>query len=467
MANFNIFETAVSALNANSKALSVSAQNIANANTPGYSRQRVVIQANQAQVIGGLEFGRGASVTNVERVFNNFAELRLRDTASMQSESRLSSESLSQVSTLFNELNNEGLSSYLTNLFNSFQDIANDPQASGPRQDALSKAAILIDRFHSLSQGLKDVRSSIDDQIGDRIDKINTLASEIYELNQRIDQSQDALTLKDQRNQKLKELSELTDVSTVENESGLFQVYIANGMLLVSESGTATLSTLPDGANAGLVDILYTPQSGAASTDISSRFQKGALKGLLDVRDTTIPGYQSDLDELAYRLSGAVNTLHLTGYDLDGNTNQRFFTNLATSTDAAASISLDPVVDGFPRAIAASGVAGSVPGANDLALQLAALKSSSVAFTAGSTTFGAFYGNLIAQVGSDNRSAQASSQFADDIYLQAYSQREQISGVSMDEEQANLIKYQAAFQAASRLVSIANNLLDTLVNLGK
>ncbi|MBF0492341.1 MAG: flagellar hook-associated protein FlgK [Deltaproteobacteria bacterium] len=467
MADFNVFETAISALNANAKALSVASQNIANANTPGYSRQRVVIQSNESQIVGGIEIGRGASVTSVERVVDNFAELRLRDTSSTQSESKVTSDSIAQAGTLFNELSSDGLSTYLSNFFSSFQDVANDPQASGARQDLLSKASIMVDRFHSLSQGLKDIRTSLDTQIKDNVDKINTLAQDIYKLNQKINDAPDALTLKDERNAKVQELSGLTDVSTVENGSGTFQVYIANGMLLVNDTGTATLSTLPNAGNAGLSDINFTPSPGAASTNISSRFQTGAIKGLMDVRDTNIPAYQSNLDELAYRLSGAVNTLHTTGYDLDGNHNQRFFTNLASSTDAAASIALDPVVDGHPRAIAASGSSGGVPGGNDMALQLSALSSSNVAFGSGSTTFGAFYGNLLAQVGSDGKSAQSNAQFSDDVFQQAQAQRDQISGVSMDEEQTNLLKYQAAFQAASRLVSIASTLFDTLINLGK
>ncbi|EKD42164.1 MAG: hypothetical protein ACD_73C00294G0002 [uncultured bacterium] len=136
------------------------------------------------------------------------------------------------------------------------------------------------------------------------------------------------------------------------------------------------------------------------------------------------------------------------------------------SSHAASLISLDSAVDGTPDSIAASDSSADLPGGNAIAISLAGLQSDLLSFSSGTTTFAGFYGDLLANIGSDSRSAQNKSEFAQSVFQQAELQRERISGVSLEEEQLNLIKYQTAFQAASRLVSVAADILKTLVELG-
>ncbi len=465
--NFTIFESAVSALGANSQALSVASQNIANVNTPGYSRERILLRSAQSQVIGGIELGRGVEVRDVQRIYDQFTELNLMNAGSSSQEQDVVAQSLKQVETLFNEVGTEGLSSFVTNFLNSFQDLAGDPESITVRQNVLNKAGIVIDRFNTLSQGLKDIRESIDGQIKDRVNKINSIAEELYELNGKIiSSSGSALTLRDQRNVKLRELAELTDVTAIDNSDGNFQVYIAGGMLLVNNKGLATLSTSVDNNNSGLSRIYFQVGSGQAA-DITDQFSTGAIKGFLGVRDTTVPGYQTTLNEFAYELATEVNSLHQVGFDLNGNTGNRFFTNLTSATDAAAIIDFDGAVLNSPNAIAASDTLASIPGGNANALSIASLQSAAITFTTSTTTFTSFYGDYLAEVGSDSANARNLAEFSKNILNQAEVQREQVSGVSLDEEQVNLIRYQAAFQAASKLVSVANNLLDLLVRLGE
>ncbi len=134
---------------------------------------------------------------------------------------------------------------------------------------------------------------------------------------------------------------------------------------------------------------------------------------------------------------------------------------------AASLISLDSAVDDTPNAIAASGSSSDLPGGNSVAVQLASLQASLVSFSSGDTTFAGFYGNILATIGSDSRSYKNRAEFANEVSRQAETQREQISGVSLEEEQLNLIKYQSAFQAASRLVNVASEILQRLVELGQ
>ncbi len=599
MGNFTIFESAVSALGTASQALSVAGQNIANVNTPGYSRQRAVLNSTQPQVIGGIELGRGVEVRQIQRVFDAFAELRLRDAAGQQKETSITASSLNQLEEIFNETGRDGLSTYMTDFFNSFNDLSSDPESVTARQNVLNKAGIMIGQFQKLSESLRNSRDLIDQQIKGTVNQVNYLSAEIYDLNSRIQQSSgDALTLKDERNLRVKELSELIDVTAIENTDGNYQVYTAGGLLLISNKEYATLSTISDSSNDGLVDIRFTVGSGAPS-NVTDRISKGALKGLLDVRDVYIPSYQASLDELAYQVVKEVNDLHTSGYDLDGNALNEFFddnafatqaaitsdlatelkngagqhlrvrvgdvisftgsvggtamsgqsltvtssttlddienalqaalrsvadgtltetaviqadgsiqvtsdathaiTNLQLSisgnslfntaftystpiaaggatassdtievvdlSDAASLISLDAAVDGLPRGIVAASDPLTLPGGNDIALSLAGLQNASITFSSGSTKIGGFYGDLLARVGSDSSSKNKSAEFASSILRQAESQRETISGVSIDDEQIDLIRFQAAFSAASRLVSVANELLQKLVTL--
>ncbi|QQR81090.1 MAG: hypothetical protein IPJ69_02830 [Deltaproteobacteria bacterium] len=442
-----------------------------------------------------------------------------------------------------------------------------------------------------MSQHLVDDRQLIDGDVQDIVTKINTISGEIHDLTIKINSSLgEANSLKDQRTQKVKELSQYIDVNSVETSDSDFQVYVAQGILLVSGLQQSTLSTQVNDNNSGLRDVLLSVGAGTGTT-ITSRINGGELKGLMDVRDTIIPDYQERLNHLAYKIATEVNKVHATGYDLDGDTGNNFFTDLsrqaagtdlatelrktdgttldiaagdsisiggnvgatpiaatisvsstttlaniasslqsalraagsgtetvsvqsngslqvtsgvgaitslslsisgnstfntaytfttpitagggtgsstATSVqadDAATNIALSSDVDGTPRNIAAATTSGTVPGGNANALTLAALKSGNVTFNTGSDTFQKYYGNLLAQIGSDSAGYQSQSDFADSVVRQAEVERERISGVAVEEEQLDLVKYQAAFQAATRLVSVAADLLQSLIQI--
>ncbi|MBI4239274.1 MAG: flagellar hook-associated protein FlgK [Deltaproteobacteria bacterium] len=465
-ATITVFESALSALTANAGGMSVTANNIANVNTPGYARQRVTFASRSPQVSGGIELGRGVELTSVERIFDEFAELRLTNASSDKGETDVGSGNIRQVEALFNEVGQPGLAQYIGDFFNTWSDIANDASERAPRNNTLNKAAILIDRFHQLSQGLKDNRTLLDGDVRDRVSQINNMAEQLADINQRIAAADERtqLTLRDQRTQLVHDLAEYVDVQALETSDGEYQVYIAQGLQLVAGATYGTLSTQVDATNAGLVDVLFAVGS-ATGSDITSRINGGELKGLLDLRDTTIPSYQTQLDELAYELATEFNTVHLTGFGLDGVGARRFFGDLATTVDAAASIALDAAVDGVPNALAAAGAAAQIPAGNSVSLTLAAMQTTSITFTTGSTTFTNFYSGLLATIGSDTSFLKDRAGFAAEVFRQAQVQRERVSGVSLEEEQMLLLKYQSAFQAASRMVGVADQLLQTLVQL--
>ncbi len=590
--SFTVFQSAVSGLQANSQAISIAANNIANVNTPGYSRQEAILQSETPQTIGGVELGRGVRTKLIRRIFDAFAELQLRNAASSRAELDSTASHLKRVEAVLNEVGFDGIASAVSELFNSFGDIANDPESTTARVNALSKATTLVDRFNMISSKLEDSRALIDLDLRDKVNVANGLIEEIYDLNQKISSdSGDALSLRDERMSLTRDLAELIDVNVVETSDGSYQVYGANGMMLVSEKGVGVLSTQADDDNDGHFNILFTVGDSAA-VDITTRIAGGSLKGLVTVRDTEIPDYLDSLNEMAFELARQVNDIHQTGYDLEGNTGNLFFSDLAqvaagtdraimlrnssddllgidvsdtitiqgtvgaafsttmtvseTTTlsdiasamqtairaatgasgtetvvvdtdgsllvtagaaaitnlklvitgnatfntaftfdtpitagggtgdsdtlsvagDAAANLAIDADVDGLPRAIAASDSAGGLPGGNVIATQIGALQSTNVSFSTGSATFVKFYGDLLATIGGQSQSYENRFNFADNIFRQSSIQREQISGVSLEEEQMNLLKYQAAFSATAKLVSVAQEIFDRLVNIG-
>jgi flagellar hook-associated protein 1 FlgK len=464
--NFTVFESAVSALASNSTAISIAAQNIANVNTPGYSRQYAVMSSRAPQNSGGSEVGRGVDIIGVKRIYDAFAESRLRASNSSRGRYSALASNLQQDESVFNEIGKSGLAEYLGAFFNSFGDLANDPTSLTARNSVLSKATILVDRFRSLDQSLRDARRFIDGDVQNAVTQINTLANDIADINNKIRDAtaDESLVFNDQRTVKIKELAEFVDVSVVESEGGDFILYAA-GVPLVSGTNVGTFSLESDAGNDNLNDVVFSVTNGGSETSISDRITSGSLKGFFEVRDSNIPDYMDQLDELAYRLVSTFNTAHNAGYSMAGNTGLDFFQDLGSATDAASLISLDSDVLGLPENLAAAGSAAEAPGGNTVALTLAAFDSTTVTFDSGNYTFVGFYGDFLSTIGAETGSALNQASFSEDIYTQASIARERISGVSLDEEQLDLVKFQSAFEASAKLVQIASDILERLSNL--
>lgn len=464
--NFTVFQSAVSALAANSQALSIAGNNIANVNTPGYSRQVAVLQAKSPQTSGNVELGLGVDVTAVNRTIDSFAEVRLVEATSTSVRYDAESESLQQVAGAFNEIGADGINTFLVNFFNSWQDLSNDATSINSRTNVLNKASTLIDRFHNLANQINDSRGLMDVDIRDRIANINTIADQIGELNNKISAAsgESQLSLRDSRQFLVRELAKQVDVSYVETTEGEFQVYIGGGLQLISGTTVNTMGTEENAGNDGHLDVTLTV-GGAAASVINTRIEDGALKGILDARDTSLPDYLEKLDELAYRIVADVNTAHSAGFNLDSGTGVVFFTALAAIAGSATSIALSAAVTDAPRKLAAASAAAQLPAGNSVARAIGNLKDTDSAFVAGNATYTSFHSDLLATIGNDTASAQANAEFSMQVERQADLQRERSSGVSLEEEQLNLIKYQAAFQAASRLVGVADEILRQLNEL--
>lgn len=589
--NFTVFQSAVTALTANSQALSVTSQNISNINTPGYSRQTVSFESRQPQVIGTIELGLGVEVGKILRSVDSFAELRLQEAKTANGYQESVAENLQSLESIFNELNTAGLAQFMSDFFNSFQEVSADPENITSRLAVLGKAEVLTQHFHSLSDGLDNAKSYIDTSIEDSVTGINELLQQISDLSVSISAAEDGagLVLRDQRELALKDLAHYIDISAIETSDGTFQVYSTNGVQLVNGSTHADLSTSVNIDNDNRLDVNITIGN-SNPTNITDRITDGYLGGLLSVRDDNIKTYERKLDEMAFEMSRQMNTVHNTGYSLDSATGLDFFrdvlTNYAdvsepltqlrnsagnrlgigigdtvtlggtiaptaisgtftvdanstlqdladyvqtrlrvagagtetaavqadgsilvtagataitsltlsitgnsafntvftystpiaisgtgdsgallTATGTAGTIDLSSDVDGIPSGIAGAGSAAELPGGNSNILDILALQTTSFSFSTGTTTFTSFYGDFLSNLGSDSSTSKHSLEFTGGVLQQAQLDRERSSGVSLEEEQINLVKFQAAFQAASQLINVASKLLEILSNL--
>ena len=339
--------------------------------------------------------------------------------------------------------------------------MATNPADLTARTVLLTKADSLTKQLNQASAQLSAQRISLDGQIGSGINDINGLASKIADLNAQIKltevSGQQANDLRDQRGRFLNDLAGLVDISSIEDTSGQVTVFVGVGQLLVTEQTAYKLTGVPDATNGGLLDVRYDGGTGP-NTDITSSISGGRLKGLLDARDTTAAGLQTSLDTLASQLVSQVNTQHRLGYGLDGSTTQDFFTATGTTAGTISMALTDR------QKIAASSTAAGVPGNNVNALALANLQTASVAGL-GNATFQSYYGAMAGSFGATLQGATRDLQGQEILHDQLLAHRAEVSGVSMDEELINLLKYQRAFQAASKLITTSDEMLQTILSL--
>jgi flagellar hook-associated protein 1 FlgK len=451
---YGSLSTALSALFANQQALETSANNVANANTPGFSRQRPVFVPGDPVTVGSLSFGMGVVLEKIQSLRDPLLELRLDQQSQQQGKLDSTLGALQQIQVTFSGTDS-GIGSAVTQFFDSLQQLSTDPSSLSLRQGVLTAAGNLATVFNTSSQNLLTQRANLDLNVTQTVDDINTLTAQIATVNGQITNlenlKEDASAFIDKRTTLMRQLSGLVDVSVIQTEHGI-ALTTSNGTPLVSEATSFPLKTFV--STDGTEHIL------AEGKDITSSLSGGKLGGLIAVRDTTIPGLQSNLDQLAAGLATALNTAHRAGFDLNGNAGGDLFVPPPAGGVGAASALSVAIAD--PALLAAS--SDGTPGSNGNLIVLSAVHDQAV--VAGQKPLD-FYSRLVFQVGSDTANASADLTASSLILQQLEDQRASISGVSLDEEAANIVRYQTAYQAAARVVTTVNSLLDAAVNLGR
>ncbi len=455
--------SAAEALAAQQFALEITQKNIANTNTAGYTRQRAAFTpANPADPLDPST-GSIAPTVSVDSYRDRFTEYRIVEEAQSNGEFEASSRALQQVESLLNENNSQGLQSSLSGFFNSFSSLANSPEDTSLRQQVLSGANVLTSEFHLLYDRIQTIQAAQDRAVADAVKDINSVTQQLAKLNTavaaaRTSNNGDESTLLDQRQQLLEKLSGLIDISYFETETGGLTVTTRQGIALVVADQNNTLQAGP-AASGSLLRIQVEGQ------DITASIQSGSLGGVLKMRDTTLPGYLAKLDELAASLIARVNAQHAQGSDLTGTPGGDFFVPFnpgsgGSMTGAAHAITV-AITDAGK--IAAAGL-GSGPGSNSNAKMLAAIQDEKF-FESGNATAEEFYSHLIHTVGTDMQTADDGLTAQSQVLTQLRNLRDATSGVNMDEEAVNIIRYQKAYEASARLVQVWNTLAEEVINL--
>lgn len=460
-------EIAKKALFTQQAALNNVAHNVANANTEGYSRQRAVMEATYMTPYGGAGFtglglkqlGTGVEVQDIARLRDAFKDMQYRQENSDLGFWEFQADSLQQIESVFNEPSDDGISSVLSEFWDSLEELSKNPEASEVRETVKEQAVNLADLINSTVNQLKEIYDDVNYRISVKVDEINTIAKQISELNAQIQRTEitgiTANDLRDKRDLLLDDLSKLVGINTYEDQNGNFTVTVG-GAIMVKGSSYETMTFDAQNPSDGV-----RWQNYGTKVNMSS----GELKGLEDLRDNKIQVYIDKLINFATTFATEFNNIHTAGYDLDGNPGVEFF---KISTDGDEIISVNEEIVNDTDKIAASGTSDGVPGDNQNALALANLRYSKVSITEnGSTitcTLDDYYGTLISKLGVDSQEAQRMVDSQEVLVSQLDEQRQAVSSVSIDEEMSKMVMYQHAYNAAARMVTAMDEMLDKIIN---
>jgi flagellar hook-associated protein 1 len=449
------------ALTTQQKAIDITGDNIANVNTPGYSRQRLnMVQATPVRVYGTTISMGVQAEQKIQRFHDQFTTAQLNSENQSLGSWDAQNTALQKVETAFDDVSGYGLSGAMSNFWNAWQNLANNPSGQIERTSLLSASQNLTSTFNQVSGALKSAQDDLNRNVTDTVDNVNQIASQIAELNGKISQVEvtghDANNYLDERDQLVFNLSNLVGINSFEDGNGNMTISVGDGKPLVEGTSTWQLSTA---GNGGVQDVYWQDSSGNTQ-DITSKISGGTLQGSIEARDVTIQGYQDRLNTLAGSIISQVNALHSTGYGLDASQPQiDFFTGSDAST-----ISVNSVIQNDPNRIAAASDAAAVPGDNSMAIDIANLQNN-LTMSGNTTTFDDYYASLVGDVGSDVQNAGLNLDHQTSMVQNLRNYQQEVSGVSLDEEMVNLIQYQHAYNAAAKLITTTSDMLDTIIGM--
>jgi flagellar hook-associated protein 1 FlgK len=449
----SVLSTAVQSLVADTGALQITSNNIANANTPGYSRQIPIFQEAPPTIDGSLSVGNGAVLEGYQSVRDELVSNQIQQETSSQGNTNAQVGTMQQIQPTFTT-SSVDIGTEMSAFFTSISSLSTNPTNSAERQGVLAAGNNLVTAFNTTSNVLTTQQNALNTPVSQDVSQINQLTQQIAALNPQIAalqaSGQDGGSLQDQQNQLVLALSALTNVSATQTPQGE-TLTTGNGTALVVGSNNYALQTAT--GSDGMQHVL--DHSG---TDITDSLTTGNLGGSIQMRDQTIPGLLSQLDTLANQFGNAMNAAQAKGFDENGVAGANLFTVPATVAGSAGAITM-ATTDATKVAASSDGTAGS----NGNLANLTAVQTT--ALPAGNTP-GATYADLVFSVGSLTSNANAESSATAASLLQLNDQLSSVSGVSIDQEATNLITFQTAYQAAARVVTTMQAMFAVTMSMG-
>jgi len=431
------------------RALTVVQNNVVNASTPGFAKQRQTFVAKEFYPEQGLV--GGAALAQRENARNQFAERGVRRQTSLAGRFDEMVTTLAQIETVFDATGESGIPAALSELFDSFSALSVSPNDPTARRLVLDRAGQAVRAFQSTSQSLSAAEAEARKQVPALVDRINTLAGLIRTFNTRVRQNFEAAAdagLDAQLHSTLEQISEIVDVQVLHQPDGTVTVLLGGQTPLVIGEHQYTVQA--DSSNSAVRLLDFQGQ------DVTAQVTGGRLSGAFEVVNTLVPSYRSDLNVLAASLADNVNATLGAGLDQYGLPGTPLFSyNLPG--DAASTLALTTIT---PEQLAAAST--TAPGGNGNALDLANLGRT---LTTNGQSFAGFYGKLVASVGRELATAGENQDTQRQLVAQARVLRADLQGVSLDEEAARLVELQRAYQAAARMVTVLDELTAATINM--
>lgn len=486
-------------------ALEVTGHNIANTNTPGYTRQIPNLVTTRPYHTPALtnsgkvgQLGTGVTVSDIQRIRDSFLDQQIRNEAKTSGYWDSIYDALAKIEVILNEPSNDGLRAVMDMYWESWQDLVAHPESEAVRATVAERGMALADAFNHMHKQLLELREDLNASVKIKVDEINSIATQIADLNLQIlsikiagKQPND---LEDKRDLLLDQLSEIVDIKTFVDQNGMISVQIG-GRTLVQGRDYTLLSTVQD--SKGMHMVIWD------DTKTRAQIESGELRGLLDARGKTefaqekepseyreiVPNLIANLNKLAKTIVVKTNELHRTGYSLNNPNGENpdginFFdapvdpADINSITDWAAYIKVNSVILDDPQNIAAAKERTLDENGNRInfgdariALAIANLKHdfnstpiAGITNLISHATADDFWRSICADVGVKTQEAKRMVTNQEVLLNQLETKRQSISGVSLDEELTNMIKFQHAYNAASRFITAIDEAIDVIVN---
>ncbi len=447
---FSSLMTAAGALTAFDRGLATSQNNVANAGTPGFARQRVSLQAMPFDPEAGMQ--GGVRPGELESARDEYAEIAVRRELGGWGRGAQSASVLSRIEPLFDATGQSGVPAALTSLFQSFSALSISPNDAAARRVVLDRAEELSARFRETATALREARAHTEGELGNAVEAVNRIAGALCAWNAQVCGNRSAAVdpnLDATLHTRLEELAEYVDFTYLRNEDGAVSVLLDGGQTpLVIGTRQYVIGADLTATGARILDF--------QGRDVTAQIGSGRVAALIALRNDIAPAYIADLDRLAARVADRVNEVLAAGIDSAGNAGAPLFSYDAV-TGAALTIAAEPL---SISEIAAADPAA--PGGNGNALALAALAGSA---ELDGQSFMAFYGGLSARAGRDLAAAREAADSGEQRTIQARTLRDEASAVSLDEEAMRILQFQRAYEAAAKLITVLDELTETTINM--
>ncbi|PLS01443.1 flagellar hook-associated protein FlgK [Neobacillus cucumis] len=474
LSTFHGLEIGKRAIFAQQTALSVTGHNIANANTEGYTRQNAITQATNPLSYPGLnagngplQIGTGVETKEINRIRDSFLDGQFRSQNEQQGFWNVKHDTLSKIEETLNEPTDTGLQATMDRFWQSWEDLAKEPDSLAARAAVLSNANALAGRFNQISDSINNLSTDLQNQLSTKTQEMNNLTKQVSELNLQIAKitasGQQPNDLMDQRDLMVDKLSKMADIQVKPAGNGMVDILVGQAYVV---EGDQNFSVSFDSKTK---QILLNGQT--------ATLKSGEIAGMMESLTRDISSFLSKINELVTTFSREVNQIHTdaSAMNLDDIQSRKtdsnapldrlpFFVAKGSSDnpETAGDITVNPLIAASLNKIAAARAANASDAGN--ATELNNLKFKNVSFSNQSTTLNNFYRTIVGDVGIKAQEAEQMESNSEILLQQADSRRQSVSGVSIDEEMTNMVKFQQSYNAASRYISVMDEVLDKLIN---